>query len=122
MDTGHGQTTCQANAYTAASDRWQDGEDLKWAVRHWAARVAVNSPHIHLRKMRSKWASVSTAGRLTLDKALLRIPKRLGEFVIVHELVHMLVNSHGRVFKSFMHAYLPDWEQREQELNRFLIS
>jgi len=43
----------------------------------------------------------------------------LGEFVIVHELVHLLAPNHGRVFKSFMHAYLPDWEERELRLREF---
>jgi len=34
--------------------------------------------------------------------------------VIVHEAVHMIAPNHGRVFKSFMHAYLPDWQKRER--------
>jgi predicted metal-dependent hydrolase len=34
----------------------------------------------------------------------------------VHELVHLLAPNHGKVFKSFMHAYLPDWEMREKQL------
>jgi predicted metal-dependent hydrolase len=68
--------------------------------------------------MTSKWASISTAGRLTLNTDLLDVPKPLGEFVIVHELVHLLAPNHGKVFKSFMHAYLPDWQARERELRR----
>jgi len=67
--------------------------------------------------MKRKWASMSTVGRLTLDTHLVRLPKELGEFVIVHELVHLLAPNHGRVFKSFMLAYLPDWEEREERLN-----
>jgi hypothetical protein len=43
----------------------------------------------------------------------------LGEFVIVHELVHLLAPNHGKVFKSFMHAYLPDWQQRERRLKYY---
>ena len=39
-----------------------------------------------------------------------------GQFVIVHELVHLLIPNHGRVFKSFMYAYMPDWETRERRL------
>ena len=38
---------------------------------------------------------------------------------LVHELVHLLAPNHGRVFKSFMHAYLPDWEERDQRLRKF---
>ena len=63
-----------------------------------------------------KWASISTSGRLTLSTDLLDLPEALGEFVIVHELVHLLAPNHGRVFKSFMSAYLPDWEERQHHL------
>ena len=66
--------------------------------------------------MRRKWASISGFGRLTLNTELIEMPKDLGEFVIVHELVHILAPNHGRAFKSFMLAYLPDWEEREARL------
>jgi predicted metal-dependent hydrolase len=59
---------------------------------------------------------MSTAGRLTLNTELLTLPKSAGEYVIVHELVHLLAPNHGKVFKSFMSAYLPDWEERENAL------
>jgi predicted metal-dependent hydrolase len=98
------------------ASRWQDAEELRWAVRHWAARIGVKPPQVHLREMRRKWASISLVGRLTLNTELIDLPKELGEFVIVHELVHRLAPNHGRVFKSFMHAYLPDWEVREERL------
>jgi type I restriction enzyme R subunit len=98
------------------ADRWNDAEELRWAVKHWAARIGVKPPQIQLRAMRRKWASISGVGRLTLNLELIGLPKDLGEFVIVHELVHLLAPNHGRVFKSFMLAYLPDWEMREQRL------
>ncbi len=102
-----------------ARNRWHDAEELRWSVRHWATKIGVRTPQIHMRKMRTKWASLSTVGRLTLSTELLDLPKDLGEFVIVHELVHLLAPNHGKIFKSFMHAYLPDWEKREQVLQRF---
>src|SRR5260221_14476176 len=95
---------------------WHDAEDLRWAVRNWAARIGVKPARIQVRPMRTKWASISTSGSMTLDLDLLRLPQELGEFVIVHELVHLLAPNHGRVFKSFMHAYMPDWETREKQL------
>ena len=97
-------------------DLWQDAEELKWAVRSWTARIGVKVPQIHIRQMTRKWASISTSGRLTLNSELQEMPKLLGEFVIVHEVVHMIAPNHGKVFKSFMFAYLPDWEEREQQL------
>ena len=80
---------------------WNDSEDLKNAVRGWADRIGVEVREVHLRDMRRKWASISTNGRLTLNTDLLDLPEALGEFVIVHELVHLLAPNHG-VFKSFM--------------------
>lgn len=101
---------------TQEQARWQDADDLRWAARHWAVRIGVKTPQVQLRAMTTKWASISTAGPLTLNTDLLSLPKPLGEFVLVHELVHLLAPNHGRVFKSFMHAYLPDWEEREKQL------
>ncbi len=99
-----------------AENGWNDSEDLKGAVQGWADRIGVTVREVHLRDMRKKWASISTNGRLTLNTDLLDLPAALGEFVIVHELVHLLAPNHGRVFKSFMSAYLPDWEERQHNL------
>lgn len=46
--------------------------------------------------------------------------RELSEIVNVHELVHILAPNHGKVFKSFMLAYLPDWEVREAKLRGFV--
>lgn len=71
--------------------------------------------------MRTKWASVSTAGRLTLNSELVDLPKHLGEYVIVHELVHLLVPNHGPVMKQLLSAYLPNWEDRDRELRTSVV-
>ena len=62
--------------------------------------------------MTTKWASMSTAGRLTLTSELLDLPRSTGEYVIMHELVHLHAPSDGKVFKSFMAAFMTDWEER----------
>ena len=90
--------------------------DLKGAVWQWAERIGVEVREVHLRGMRRKWASISTNGRLTLNTELLNLPEALTEFVIVHELVHLLVPNHGKLFKGYMSAYLPDWENRQDRL------
>jgi predicted metal-dependent hydrolase len=107
-------------AIAKPASRWQDAEELRWAVRHWSARMGIKAPQVHMREMSRKWASIS-GGRLTLNVELIELPKELGEFVIVHELVHRLAPNHGKVFKSFMHAYLPGWESRETELKAFAV-
>lgn len=104
------------SVHHAAGATWHDAEELRWAVRQWAARIGVRVARIQVRELRATWASMSTAGNLTLSRELLALPRDLGEYVIVHELVHLLAPNHGKVFKSFMLAYLPDWEEREQVL------
>jgi predicted metal-dependent hydrolase len=103
-------------APAAVEGSWYDAEDLRWVARHWATRIGVRLRQVQVRAMTTKWASMSTAGRLTLNSELLDLPRSTGEYVIVHELVHLLAPSHGKVFKSFMSAFMPDWEEREKGL------
>lgn len=58
-----------------------------------------------------KWASCSTSGTVTFSVDLLGEPEGFQDVVIVHELVHLLVPNHGRLFRSLMKAYIPDWER-----------
>jgi len=105
-----------ANPARSRQNRWPEAEDMNRAAHDWAGRIGVRAIQIQVHTMRNKWASISTAGRLTLNTELLKIPRELGDFVIVHKLVHLLAPNHGRVFKSFMQAYLPDWEELELRL------
>jgi len=86
----------------------------------WAARLDVRVRAITLRKMRRKWASCSTAGRLTFDESLLAKPPDLQDYVIVHELLHVSVPNHGKLWKSLMRAHLGDYESLEARLNATL--
>ncbi|MEH2284567.1 MAG: M48 family metallopeptidase [Nostoc sp.] len=112
-------TPLQESIQDSAS--WKDAQALKNAVGEWSKKINVQVQQIQLRPMKRKWASISIAtGRLTLNTELLDLPKKLGEFVIVHELVHLLVPNHGKLFKCFVSAYLPDWEDRERKLQGFV--
>jgi predicted metal-dependent hydrolase len=73
---------------------------------------------VTIRKMRRKWASCSTAGRLTFDESLLSKSRDLQDYVIVHELLHVSVPNHGKLWKSLMRAYLGDYETLEARLRR----
>ncbi|MGB9671154.1 MAG: M48 family metallopeptidase [Halothiobacillaceae bacterium] len=81
-------------------------------VRAWAHRIGLEGRvrEIHIRPMKRKWASISTRGRLTFSADLLRRPADFRRQVIVHELLHLKVPNHGRLFKALLKAYLSSHE------------
>jgi len=81
-------------------------ELFKAEVRSWARKIDVEPREIHVRPMSRKWASCSSRGRLTFDTALLQQPARFRNEAIVHELLHLKVPNHGRLFSALMKAYL----------------
>lgn len=91
-------------------------EKLAQRIRDWAARLEVRVRAIAIRKMRKKWASCSTAGRLTFDESLLSKSREVQDYVIVHELLHLSVPNHGKLWKSLMRAHLGEYEMYEEEL------
>ena len=99
---------------------WHDDEEMRWAVRNWAVRIGVKTPQVRFQAMEKQWATMTTTGWMTLSPELLSLPKDLGEFVIVHELVHLLAPTHGKIFKLFMYTYLPDWEEKEKQLQMYI--
>src|SRR3990172_8939862 len=79
---------------------------LRAEVRRWAARIGVRPRRVQIRPMTTKWASCSSAGRIAFSSDLLRKSRSFREFVIVHELLHLLVPNHGKLFKSLLNAHL----------------
>jgi predicted metal-dependent hydrolase len=92
--------------------QWADREDFVAAVHAWADHLEMQPVEIVMRPMRKKWASCSRRGRLTFDSDLLEADRDFGEYVIVHELLHLRVANHGPVFSALLTAYLPDWRRR----------
>jgi hypothetical protein len=72
--------------------------------------------------MRNKWASCSTAGNLNFNAELLSLDREIGDYVIVHELLHFFVPNHGRLWKSLMRAHLGEYEKLEQRLRKTATS
>ena len=79
---------------------------FKVRVDRWAKQLRVRPKQLRIVKMRRKWASCSTAGRLTFNVALLRRPAGFQDEVIVHELLHLRLPHHGRLFKSLLRAHI----------------
>ncbi len=69
--------------------------------------------------MSKKWASCSPAGRVYFASDLLDESPRFRDVVIVHELLHLRIQNHGKLFKSLLNSFVPGWEKEtEGKANR----
>lgn len=75
---------------------------------------------VTLRDMRTRWASTSPQGRLTVNPSLVRAPIEGIDYVIAHELCHLRHADHGREFTELLARVMPDWEPRKRRLERAL--
>ena len=82
------------------------GQVFKAEVLTWAKRIGIEPKEIRLRLMKSKWASCSSNGRLTFNSEILEQPASFRREAIVHELLHLKMPNHGKLFKSLMKTYL----------------
>lgn len=78
-------------------------------------------PRLVVRRMQSRWGSLSPSGVMTLNVQLVRAPRRCIEYVIVHELCHTRCRNHDRQFFRLLGRLMPDWEQRKQRLEAALL-
>lgn len=85
-------------------------EQFKTEIARWSAVMKVNPLQIRVQIMNKKWASCSSKGRVCFSTDLLQESRTFQEYVIVHELLHLQVPNHGKLFKSLLNAYLPGWE------------
>ena len=90
--------------------------DIDALVAQWADRLHVQVNRVQIRRMRTKWGSISTAGTLTLADDILRLPPDLAEYIVVHELMHLRYPDHRRGWRVSMGMVLPDWREREKRL------
>jgi predicted metal-dependent hydrolase len=88
-------------------------EQLRQRVRYWSERLKVEARIIRVQRMRRKWGSCSTTGIITLAEDLIEQEPGFQDFVIAHELLHLRVPAHGRLFSALLTVHLPDWRQFE---------
>jgi len=99
------------------SDSRAEKEQFKSEVARWTAIMKVKPAQIRVQSMKKKWASCSNRGWVCFSTDLLLESGAFQKYVIVHELLHLQVPNHGKLFKSLMNAYLPGWENILKERN-----
>ena len=80
----------------------------------------VKKPALKIRKMKTLWGSFSSKRGITLNLELIRAPRECIEYVIIHELCHLLHLNHGPEFYNLLEQLLPDWMERKHKLETTL--
>ncbi len=82
---------------------------LRDRAQLWIDRLQARPKVVRIQPMVKKWGSCSARRVVTLSTDLARQPTSVQDVVIVHELLHLKVRNHGRVFKALMNAHVPNW-------------
>jgi hypothetical protein len=85
------------------------------------SRQGLPRPTLKIRRMKTRWGSLSESGTLTLNVSLIQAPRECIDYVITHELCHLKHPDHSPAFYRLLEKVMPDWERRKHKLELALI-
>jgi predicted metal-dependent hydrolase len=92
-------------------------------ISKWQDNLGVVVRHYFLQRMKTKWGSCNyTAGNIRINTELVKKPKDLLEYVVVHELVHLLEPNHSERFVEILQHHYPTWRDARAELNELPLT
>lgn len=92
-------------------------------IEKWEKVMGVKAQAWGVKHMRTKWGTCNTSEkRIWINLELAKKPKNCLEYIIVHELVHLLERSHNDRFIALMNKYMPKWRAHRDELNKLPVS
>ena len=92
-------------------------------IKKWERKLKVNITGYFLQRMKTKWGSCNhRAGHIRLNTELVKKPKDLLEYVIVHEMAHLLEPTHSDRFIAILEKHYPTWREARAELNELPLT
>jgi predicted metal-dependent hydrolase len=102
--------------YKAHAERKFDEYGRPWLKKF--ERLGVKPSSIEIRSMEKRWGSCTARDRILLNLELVKAPKECIEYVIVHELCHLIHKNHTQAFWALLAEQMPDWEKWKERLER----
>ncbi len=101
-------------------------KELKKYAQHYivkqAAVMGINVPDYSIRSMKTKWGSCALiSDRLIFNIELAKKPLECIEYIVIHEMVHLVERNHNKNFVMLMNKYLPNWREQKKVLNELPI-
>lgn len=92
-------------------------------IAKWEKKIPVRVDDFGIRRMKTRWGSCNIdAKRIWLNLELAKKPLQCLEYIIVHEMIHLLERKHNDRFLAYLDKWSPDWRNHRDELNRLPIS
>mgnify|MGYP000014576639 CR=1 FL=1 len=92
-------------------------------IQKWERKLKVKVSGYFLQRMKTKWGSCNhSAGHIRLNTELVKKPKDLLEYVIVHEMVHLIEPTHSDRFIAILEKHYPTWPEARAELNELPLT
>jgi len=92
---------------------------LPTLIAKWEKKIKVQVNEFGVKKMKTKWGTCNReAKRIWLNLELAKKPSECLEYIVVHEMVHLLERNHNDRFISLMNELMPKWRFYKEELNR----
>ncbi len=76
-------------------------------------------PQIAMRVLETRWGSCSSPGRIALNLKLIQVPKVFIDYVVMHELCHLVEPNHSPAFYALLDRAMPDWRERKGRLDGY---
>lgn len=93
-------------------------ERLEARAHEWARRAGVALAGVRVKDQQERWGSCDAAGVLRFNWRIIQAPSKLVDYVVAHEVVHLVHRDHGPEFWALLGTLLPDYEQRKDELRK----
>lgn len=88
-------------------------------VAKWESKIGVHAAEVRIKRMKTRWGSCNRdARRIWLNLELAKKPAVCLEYIVVHELVHLIARGHGCRFQELMDRHMPQWRLHKDALNR----
>ena len=118
------QASNQTKVLSAYDDfyKYISQEYLPQRVQYFANIMNLDYKVLKFRKMKSRWGSCSSAKTITLNTQLMKVEKELIDYVIVHELAHLVYMNHSKNFHNLVESYLPKAKELRKKLKNIHLS
>jgi|Deesub1362B_J571_1020462.scaffolds.fasta_scaffold00018_135 hypothetical protein len=96
-------------------------KELVREVESWSKKLGIEPNNVRIKEMKTRWGSCTKKWNVSINWQVIVLPKRLRDYVIVHELIHLSELNHSKRFWARLAEVFPDYQELRRELKKYAI-